>query len=39
MIITDDFSGLNDLTKSLFPNTHHQLCTVHLCRNVETSQS
>ena len=33
MIITDDFSGLNDLTKSLFPNTHHQLCTVHLCRN------
>lgn len=33
MIITDDFSGLNDLVKSLFPITNHQLCLVHLLRN------
>jgi transposase-like protein len=32
-IITDDFSGLAPLLKSLFPNSDHQLCCVHLFRN------
>lgn len=32
-IITDDFSGLTNLIKSLFPVSHHQLCMVHLLRN------
>jgi len=33
MFITDDFTGLAPLLKSLFPGSHHQLCTVHLHRN------
>ena len=33
MLITDDFAGLNDLIRSLFPEAHHQLCIVHLLRN------
>jgi transposase-like protein len=33
MIITDDFSGVANLLNSLFPETHHQLCLVHLLRN------
>jgi transposase-like protein len=33
MIITDDFSGLAPMIKSLFPQTDHQLCCVHLFRN------
>lgn len=35
MIITDDFAGLNKLLKQLFPNTDHQLCLVHLTRNLK----
>lgn len=33
LFITDDFSGLTHLLQSLFPNSQHQLCTVHLHRN------
>ena len=33
MLITDDFSGLTSVIKSLFPNSNHQLCHVHLYRN------
>ncbi len=34
MIFTDDFSGLTSLIKGLFPQTDHQLCMVHVFRNV-----
>jgi putative transposase len=33
--ITDDFSGLTGLLQGLFPNSLHQLCTVHLLRNAQ----
>jgi len=33
--VTDDFSGLNRLLQGLFPNSYHQLCTVHLLRNAQ----
>ena len=35
LLVTDDFSGLAPLVKGLFPNTDHQLCTVHLLRNAQ----
>src|SRR3984893_13939175 len=35
LLVTDDFSGLAQMSKSLFPNTDHQLCTVHLLRNAQ----
>lgn len=35
LLVTDDFSGLAPLLKSLFPSTDHQLCTVHLLRNAQ----
>ncbi len=35
LLVTDDFSGLAPMIKSLFPNTDHQLCTVHLFRNAQ----
>ena len=35
LLLTDDFSGLASLIASLFPNTDHQLCTVHLLRNAQ----
>lgn len=35
LLVTDDFSGLAPLVKSLFRNTDHQLCTVHLLRNAQ----
>ena len=34
VIISDDLSGLNDVIRLLFPKTDHQLCFVHLERNV-----
>src|SRR5512138_1075331 len=33
--VTDDFSGLTGLLQGLFPNSDHQLCTVHLLRNAQ----
>jgi transposase-like protein len=35
LMVTDDFSGLAPMIKSLFPNSDHQLCTVHLLRNAQ----
>ena len=35
LLVTDDFSGLAPLLKSLFPNSDHQLYTVHLLRNAQ----
>ncbi len=35
LLVTDDFSGLAPMIQSLFPNSDHQLCTVHLLRNAQ----
>ncbi len=35
LLVTDDFTGLAPLIKSLFPNSDHQLCCVHLFRNAQ----
>jgi len=35
LLVTDDFSGLAPLVQGLFPNSEHQLCTVHLLRNAQ----
>ena len=35
LLVTDDFSGLLPLVKSVLPHTDHQLCTVHLLRNAQ----
>ena len=35
LLVTDDFTGLATLLQSLFPNSDHQLCTVHLLRNAQ----
>ena len=34
LVISDDFSGLKEAIKSLFPNSSHQLCYIHMQRNV-----
>jgi transposase-like protein len=34
MTVSDDFPGLIEAFRVLFPNTDHQLCTVHLKRNI-----
>ena len=34
LIVSDDFSGLKEAIKELFPKTDHQLCVVHLKRNI-----
>jgi len=34
MIVSDDFPGLIEAIRVLFPDTDHQLCTVHLKRNI-----
>lgn len=33
--VTDDFTGLTRLLQGLFPQSDHQLCTVHLLRNAQ----
>jgi putative transposase len=35
LLVTDDFSGLAPMVRGLFPNSDHQLCTVHLLRNAQ----
>ncbi len=35
MFISDDFSGLNKLLSQMLPSTDHQLCLVHLMRNLK----
>jgi putative transposase len=39
MLITDDFSGLNKMVSSLLPGCDHQLCLVHLMRNLKKNLS
>jgi putative transposase len=34
LVISDDFSGLKEAIQSLFPNSSHQLCYIHMQRNV-----
>jgi len=34
VIVSDDFPGINTAINALFPKTDHQLCYVHLQRNV-----
>jgi len=39
VIISDDFSGLSEAVEALYPLTEHQLCYVHLQRNVRRHMS
>jgi transposase-like protein len=34
MFVTDNFPGITDVIKKLYPYSDHQLCYVHLCRNI-----
>ncbi|WP_101494158.1 IS256 family transposase [Fervidobacterium thailandense] len=34
IIVSDDFPGLHDKLKMVYPKAHHQLCLVHLQRNI-----
>lgn len=38
-IITDDFSGVKNATEVIFPNSFHQLCLVHLKRNIRKNMA
>jgi putative transposase len=37
MVISDDFAGLKDAVATLFPQALHQLCFIHMQRNVHRS--
>lgn len=39
LIISDDFSGLKEAIKDLFPQTDHQLCLTHFKRNITRNMS
>ena len=39
IFVTDNFKGLNKLIKKLFPLSDHQLCYVHLARNIKNQLS
>lgn len=39
LIVSDDFSGLSSTVKALFPNTDHQLCMIHMQRNIKRNMS
>ncbi|MCM8778035.1 MAG: transposase, partial [Candidatus Omnitrophica bacterium] len=39
LIISDDFGGLKEVVKGLFPNTDHQLCLTHFKRNISRNMS
>lgn len=39
LIISDDFRGLKEAIKELFPNTDHQLCLTHFKRNITRNMS
>ena len=39
LIVSDDFSGLASAIKALFPNTDHQLCFIHMQRNIKMNMS
>ena len=38
-VVSDDFSGLTDAVSTLFPLASHQLCLVHLQRNIRRNVS
>jgi putative transposase len=38
IIASDDFSGLKDAIAALFPNSLHQLCFIHMQRNVRRNK-
>ena len=35
IFVTDDFPGLTNVIKKLFPDAHHQLCLTHFSRNLK----
>nr|WP_281364555.1 transposase [Thermosipho japonicus] len=35
IFVTDDFRGITSVVKKLFPNSEHQLCWVHMKRNLK----
>jgi transposase-like protein len=39
VFVTDNFQGLNKLIQKLFPLSEHQLCFVHLARNIKNKLS
>jgi len=39
LVVSDDFPGLDAAIKSLFPKAEHQLCYIHLQRNVRRNMS
>jgi transposase-like protein len=39
VVVSDDFTGLQQAVESLFPGADHQLCFVHLQRNVKRNMS
>lgn len=39
LIASDDFPGIPDAIKTLFPKADHQLCFVHLQRNIKKNMS
>jgi transposase-like protein len=39
LIVSDDFSGLKDAIRELFPHTDHQLCLTHFKRNITRNMS
>jgi len=39
IFVTDDFSGLREVIRKLFPCAHHQLCLTHFRRNLKKDLS
>jgi transposase-like protein len=39
IIVSDDFSGMREAVKEVFPESKHQLCYVHLMRNIRRNLS
>lgn len=39
IVISDDFSGMREAVKEIFPESKHQLCYVHLMRNIRRNLS
>ena len=35
VIVSDDFSGIDDAIRDIFPHSSHQLCITHLKRNIQ----
>ena len=39
ILVTDDFKGITNVTSKLFPYAQHQLCVIHLTRNLKSKLS